>query len=305
MLRQTPGGKGIWEKFQFSDSSEVSACDYWIVLNDLPCAQTVVCPPERTILFALEAESIFRYPDAFIRQFGTIVTCQKNLSHPRVVNDLTTTFWFLERTFDELIALKSTDIQKTRTLSLITSNKTFSEGHRKRLEFAQALKSRLGEDLDIFGRGIHDFDSKWEVLAPYRFSIVIENTPASLFLTEKMCECFLTYTFPFYIGCSEAEDIFPPGSFIRLDPEDLDGAEEIIRTTLACKEFWEERLPAMEEARRRYLYDVQFFPRAVSILRQLETLPASGPVPIRLNPHPRSGLMERFIEKVRNYFRHS
>ena len=40
---------------------------------------------------------------------------------------------------------------KTKLLSIVVSNKTFTKGHRDRLEFCLKLKERLGDKVDLFG----------------------------------------------------------------------------------------------------------------------------------------------------------
>ena len=57
---------------------------------------------------------------------------------------------------------------------------------------------------------------------------------------------------PVYYGCPNAEDYFPPESFIRIDIADVDGAAETIQRAIRDK-LWEKNLPAILESRRRVL----------------------------------------------------
>ena len=43
---------------------------------------------------------------------------------------------------------------------MISSNKAFTDGHRQRLKFVEALKEHFGENIDVFGRGINSFADK-------------------------------------------------------------------------------------------------------------------------------------------------
>ena len=60
---------------------------------------------------------------------------------------------------------------KTKLISFITSNKNFTEGHKKRLEWVQ----RIGDQVDLYGRGFNEIATKEEGLCDYMFSVVIEN----------------------------------------------------------------------------------------------------------------------------------
>lgn len=60
---------------------------------------------------------------------------------------------------------------KTRLISMISSNKTFTYGHNERLKWV----SKLQNDLDLYGRGFREIEKKEEALCEYMFSVTIEN----------------------------------------------------------------------------------------------------------------------------------
>jgi hypothetical protein len=99
---------------------------------------------------------------------------------------------------------------KNKTISTVCS---IGQGrltlHYKRYHFTQKLKNHIPE-LDVFGHGVNPMNDKAEVLDPYRYHIAIENHIFPHHLTEKLPDAFLGYTLPFYHGCQNASDYFPP-----------------------------------------------------------------------------------------------
>ena len=93
---------------------------------------------------------------------------------------------------------------KNKNISIIYSNKTDLEGHRLRHEVARHING-----LDLYGRGTSNpIDNKEESLLEYRYSIVIENSRAKGYFTEKLIDCLITGTIPIYWGCTNIQDFF-------------------------------------------------------------------------------------------------
>ena len=111
--------------------------------------------------------------------------------------------------------------KKTKNLSCISSNKSFLEGHRKRLEFVNhIIKTTPNEDLDMFGIGFNPIQGKIEGLKDYRFSIAIENSYAYNEASEKISDCFLTGTVPIYYGCPNIGDYFDIDGIITFETKE-------------------------------------------------------------------------------------
>ncbi|MGB9176342.1 MAG: hypothetical protein WCB46_06350, partial [Methanoregula sp.] len=50
LIRQTPGGKGIWGQSRFHiDNPDIPECDYWVVYEGLLQKETIACPRDHTI----------------------------------------------------------------------------------------------------------------------------------------------------------------------------------------------------------------------------------------------------------------
>ena len=57
--------------------------------------------------------------------------------------------------------------EKTKLVSMISSNKAMVPGHRKRLEFVQKFRDQV----DLYGRGFNDLPRKEEGIRDYMFSV--------------------------------------------------------------------------------------------------------------------------------------
>lgn len=94
--------------------------------------------------------------------------------------------------YDDLKGLKTPT--KTKLLSVIISDKSFTEGHLKRHDFLQAIKKHFGDQLDIFGRGFNYVNDKWDAIADYKYHVAIENSQYPHYWTEKLADAFLGWS---------------------------------------------------------------------------------------------------------------
>jgi len=111
---------------------------------------------------------------------------------------------------------------KTKNISVISSNKTFTDGHRLRHEVIQ----KFGDKMDVFGRGYDPIEFKIDGLRDYRFSVVIENCKRDYWFTEKLIDCFATGTIPIYWGCPSISDFFNTDGMLIFDS--IDELESIL-----------------------------------------------------------------------------
>ncbi|MGC1496649.1 MAG: glycosyltransferase family 10 [Sulfitobacter sp.] len=102
---------------------------------------------------------------------------------------------------------------KTQNMSLIASAKRDSAGHILRHEMVDFVQDQ-GLDVSVLGRGYAPFDKKEEGLAPYQFSVVIENIQEPNYFTEKIVDAVLCETVPIYWGCPNIGDYFDPACMV-------------------------------------------------------------------------------------------
>jgi hypothetical protein len=172
----------------------------------------------------------------------------------------TGTPWFVNKSYDELVVLNEKSVEKRKKISIITSNKLMTDGHKKRFEFAMKLKKYFNDEIDLFGRGINDFVDKWDVLAPYEYNICIENCSQKDYFTEKINDCFLANTYPIYYGCNNLEKYYDANSFKEIDINNFDLSLKIIEEILNDKSHYKNHLNSIIESKNRYLNNYNIFP---------------------------------------------
>lgn len=110
----------------------------------------------------------------------------------------------------------TTDSEKTKGISLVTSPKNWCPLHNARLELYEYFKEHGGVDVfygDWNNPNIHKVEPA-DYLEHYQFSIIIENDIDGLWYTEKLLNCFATKTIPIYVGARRIHEIFNPAGMI-------------------------------------------------------------------------------------------
>lgn len=113
---------------------------------------------------------------------------------------------------------------KTKSVSIIASDKHWTEGHRLRHEVVR----RFGNRIDVFGRGYRPIVDKIEALKDYRYSIAIMNSVTDDYFTEIVMDCFATGTIPIFWGTSNLCEYFNAKGFLSFS-SDLDELEIILK----------------------------------------------------------------------------
>ncbi len=138
------------------------------------------------------------------------------------------------------------DRTKTRICSLIASKRDDLPGHKMRHRIVDHIRSET-LDVDVMGRGYKPFADKAEGLAPYRYSVVIENSAEDSYFTEKLIDALLCDTVPIYWGAPDiAEHFDPAGMVICTSQADIETA-----LTEMSEQDYETRKPAIAENRKR------------------------------------------------------
>jgi hypothetical protein len=257
LMRQTPQGDGRWRDIQFT-LDPVTHCDYVIVLNNQRDEDiTVHCPPEHVWSIMQEPYIPF-LRDWMIKDLDW---CSRILSHhadglSKVELSHPVLPWYVDRNYSQLLSCKQP--VKKNMVSWITSRLTLTPMHRQRMVFYKYLRSRKFP-IHIYGKGIRHIPDKWDGLAPYYYSLAIENDRQNDYWSEKLADCFLSWTVPIYDGCLNLEQYFPAESFIRININDPAASVKTI-AEIASPDDWQRRLPALQEARELVLQRWQFFP---------------------------------------------
>jgi len=271
LLRQTPGGQGLWDGLRFTEQA-VESSDYVLVLNK-PAADTRLrCSPERVWAIMQEPPNeVFGWLHRGDPSYARIYTTDERLpSGGRYIHAQPALAWHVNRDYDFLSRCGAPE--KARTLSWVTSNKAVFRGHRARLRFMQALEKQVGAEtsfaFDLFGIGYRYIEDKWDALAPYRYSLAIENYANAWYWSEKLTDCFLAWCMPVYYGCTRITDYFPSEALLIIDLQDPDCSGQI-RAAIENK-LWQRNLEAIAYARKLTLERYQLFPFIAQEIRAYE-----------------------------------
>lgn len=173
------------------------------------------------------------------RRFHRILTCDK-----RLIAAIPNGIYFV---FGDSWAKdwRTADRRKTRMLSLIASKKKTLKGHKLRHRIARRL-IETGKDADVIGGGYRPFADKSEGLAPYRYSVVIENSRQPGYFTEKLVDALLLETVPIYWGAPDIADFFNPKGMMICESE-----AEILKAVAEMSEAdYQARAAAIAENRK-------------------------------------------------------
>jgi len=269
IIRQSPGQSGIWNNYRFFCNTQVKRCDYWFVQEGLNSKKdSTICPKEHTIFIACEPPTLKTYKTEFLRQFAAVITSNVKIDHPNPIFQQPGLPWHVGRRqkdhvnieftkdYDELKAM--TSISKTKLLSVVSSSKQMSEGHRRRYEFAKRLKVHFGDKIDLFGRGLNEIEDKWDALATYKYHVAMENSMVNDYWTEKLSDAFLAGCHPLYHGCPNIDRYFDPSSLTLIDINQPDKAIAVIERCIEQNSY-ESSQQKIWEAREKVLDTYNLF----------------------------------------------
>jgi hypothetical protein len=269
IFRQTPSGSGVWDGISFTDKA-VLFCDYLVVLN---VPDRNICSWSRSggrwLMSQEPPHEAYRWQTKSYGRFDRIYTFwdPAEFREHRIINEQTALPWHVNRSYDELKAMQPSDIPgKADGISWITSNLNKRPGHALRLGFMEFLHSR-NFPFQLFGRGFQPIADKFDGIAPYKYSIAIENFACNDYWTEKIADCLLSWTMPIYYGALNIASYFPEKAMIRIDPGRPEEALRIIREAVES-DAWSKNLDYIREARQLILDKYQLFPFLANKIRQ-------------------------------------
>ncbi|WP_199925170.1 glycosyltransferase family 10 domain-containing protein [Neorhizobium sp. SOG26] len=316
--RQFPDRVPEWDGVRFSFEPKEPAYDVLFVYDAVPHDMKLPTAGFR-VFIASEPAAIKQYLPRFLAQFDLVLTTDAQTVHPNMRVTQPGVVWHAGA-WDASGALKSVGTNwndfaqlrpaKTKQISIVSSNKAYTQGHRDRLQFVERAKAYFGDELHVFGRGINTFADKLEVLEDYRYHIALENSVFDHYWTEKLADPFLTLTYPLYHGSQNVHDYFPKESLTRIAISDADGAIRIIKRILES-DTAERSLPYLEEARRRVLNEHNLFSILAGVAKdvagQRGTVQVQGKQP-KLKPERafrpkgaklRNSIAKRFVKVAR------
>lgn len=136
----------------------------------------------------------------------------------------------------------TTDSEKTKGISLVSSWKNWCPLHSARLALAQMLDG--SPYVDCYGSFRHGDKDHWDDVRlaheAYKFAVVIENDIDDFWFTEKLLNCFANKVVPIYVGAPRIGELFNEDGIIRVN--DWRDIPELVMT-LDVDEVYARMLP--------------------------------------------------------------
>lgn len=247
ILRRMPSGSPFQNGVQFVFDKN-QPVDVVVVINYLRYDSEVIC--REGFIWKWDREPFVSRPfgDSFTRIYSHL---DPKLD-PRIITSPPILDWWVNKSYDDLVNMAVPE--KPKMMSCIASTKTGKKRteHTRRAEFVTSLEETMPE-IDFFGFGRrNELEDKWSGLCDYRYSIAIENTSKQDYWTEKISDCFASFTVPIYYGATNISKYFPSDSFIWLPIDSPKDARRILRDCLE-NDDWSSRLPSLIEARQLVL----------------------------------------------------
>jgi hypothetical protein len=313
LLRQTPKQQGIWKDCKFLVNQNIKQCDAWFVLHHsgLLKEESSFCDPSKVFYISMEpSESIGSVSREFINQFSTIVSCDTTINHRQQIKKNIHTWWAginvdcskgshlfspeVNLTYDNFFSQYITEKSRIDRVCCILSKKQLTSGHKLRLAFFEKLMSLpAGKHIDCYGAIGRDFLDKYDILSKYKYALVLENSLVDHYWSEKLADSYLCGSFPFYSGCINLNDYFPPESYQAIDISSPERTSSLICSTIA-EDRYSMRINHLQESRNRILIDYNVFNIMHDLVLREPSKPKSS-----VNLKPNAYFTETATERVR------
>jgi hypothetical protein len=268
-ISQTPAGKAIYQNYKFEINNDCKKCDYWVIWGGLLHAEMVNVNPDNVIYITDEAHDQRLYNEDFLKQFENIASVRTDINarHFYLIHEFAP--WYFKKSYDFLTALEPP--VKTKNISVVSSNLTWLPGHKKRFDFVNGLMAHFKDKIDVYGRGFNEIRDKYDALIDYKYSIAIENNCLPGYFTEKISECFLTYTMPIYYGCPDIHNYYDSKSIVNIDIDDYAGSFKRIEELIDSNTY-NQNLPNIASSRQKFLYTYHMFPAMIKLIENMSKI---------------------------------
>ena len=136
------------------------------------------------------------------------------------------------------------DVDKTKAISMVCSDKVLCNEHRQR----KKLADKLGNKVDHYGTYKSTYSNYYDCRAEYMFEVVIDNNWDGYWISEKLMNPLASKTIPIYKGAMKGymPDWLNKDGVIFVD--DIDDIPKIVDDILTDpKGEYEKRLKAVKE----------------------------------------------------------
>lgn len=285
IARQIPQDlRSITNNYTFEIKDKYSSgFDYIVILDDFQRFVNLNFEKNKVVLFTGEPPTVKIYPKKFLNQFGAIFTCQTDiLKRENAFLTIPPLAWmtgcsFIQNThiFENKSFLNFEDFlyysnhNRVDKICIITSNKRFTKGHRKRVDFAQKIKEIFPDKVDIFGNGFNNIPDKFAIQSKYKYSIVIENCSYPNYWTEKLSDTYLAGSFPIYYGDPKIKDYFTDNEIRLININNIKESVQVIENILD-EDVYNKSCAFLNEAKKKVLYKYNMFSIIASCLDMIQ-----------------------------------
>jgi hypothetical protein len=105
--------------------------------------------------------------------------------------------------------------EKNKLVSMIASNKKFTEGHNLRHLIANKFSNK--HNIDMWGSGYKYFEKKFDVLKDYAYTICVMNTNVKNYFTEILIDPISVGCVPILWGCPNIGEFFNKNGIITFN----------------------------------------------------------------------------------------
>ena len=198
----------------------------------------VIFPYSKTLLTAnpqvtCKVSLIIFEPRAIHARYYNIIPILRYLYHNILVRDPKLASKYnnvhslsLAELWVETDNIRLPDFVKKRGISLIASMKKDLEGHKLRHKLISFDKSHTHQLLTPLGRAYEQFGDMVTALAPFQYSVVIENSIEPHYFSEKILNCLACKTIPIYWGHESVKQYFDTSNWLFFNDLE-DGYEKI------------------------------------------------------------------------------
>ena len=260
-----------WENIEITWENE--NIDFYVIIN-YPFRNEYF-DKKRTVIFQMEPWVQDKNKKWGIKTWGKWAQPNKEdflAVIGRNSNTYNNVFWQFNMNPYELNNLQYT---KADTISSVSSNKYFDEGHIARIDFLKYLDQKNDIPINIFGnieelkltnyKGKMTIQDKHNAIVPYKYYFMVENNYEKGFITEKMWEPILCESLVFYYGCPDIHEYVDSDVFVLLDMNDFEKSYQIIKQAIQ-EDWWSQRIGKIKIFKEKLLNEMAFFPRLRTLL---------------------------------------
>jgi hypothetical protein len=113
--------------------------------------------------------------------------------------------------------------------------------------------------------------NKIDIVAPYKFSLTIENTYSKNYITEKFYDAILTDCIPIYYGVNNLKEYYPEdGYFLIEDIDDIISIKKLLKEINSnADDIYKQKLVGAKKIKQKYFAEYNLLKKIVSVCKNL------------------------------------